>query len=112
MIAKKIFDDHPRGTYGLRIVILSFVEEWLRVTMVRARINEYYAKSFCSLHGWPLTCRRKGRLQANGIRESRGAARIVSWPRRCRNNHERLRRQLWRPEVLQRRRGIHVHRPV
>ena len=51
MTGKKIFDEDPRGTDGFWVVILSFVEEWLRVTMVRTRINEYFARSFCLFHG-------------------------------------------------------------
>ena len=34
------FDEHPGGVDGLRVVIPSFIEKWLRVTVVRAGINE------------------------------------------------------------------------
>src|SRR6266699_1729097 len=33
------------------VVILSFVEEWLRIAMVRTRINEHFAQPFCFFHG-------------------------------------------------------------
>ena len=51
MIGKEVIDEDPGGTNGLRIVISSFVEEWLRVTVVRARINEYFAQPFRLFHG-------------------------------------------------------------
>ncbi len=51
MAGKKIFDEGPRGTDGLWVVILSFVEEWLRIAMVRTRINEHFAQPFCFFHG-------------------------------------------------------------
>jgi len=51
MASKKIFDEDPRGTDGLWVVILSFIEEWLRVAMVRTRINEHFAQPFCFFHG-------------------------------------------------------------
>ena len=51
MSRKKIFDEDPGSTDGFRVVILSFIEEWLRVTVVRTRINEYFALSFRLSHG-------------------------------------------------------------
>jgi len=38
--------------YGrLWVVILSFIAEWLRVTVIRTRINEHFARSFRLFHG-------------------------------------------------------------
>ena len=64
MASKKIFDEDPRGTDGLWVVILSFIEEWLRVAMVRTRINEHFARSFRLFH-----CGQKidGGLHCTGI---------------------------------------------
>src|SRR6266705_3163121 len=50
MGAEKIIDEHPGCTDGLRVVILSVIEKWLRVTMVCARINEHFARSFYLFH--------------------------------------------------------------
>ena len=47
---KKIFDEHPSRMDGLRTVILSSVEKWLRVTVVRTRIDEHLVRSFCLFH--------------------------------------------------------------
>ena len=35
---------------GLRVVILSFVEKWLCVTVVCTGINEHLVQSFCPFH--------------------------------------------------------------
>jgi len=64
MAAKKIFDEHPRGTDGLWVVILSFIEEWLRVTVIRTRINEHFARSFGLFHGGE---KMEGGLHCTGI---------------------------------------------
>ena len=50
MPAEKIFDEHPGGTDGLGAVVLSFIEKWLRVTVVRTWINEHLVRSFCRFH--------------------------------------------------------------
>jgi hypothetical protein len=50
MSGKKIFDEDPGGADGLRVVILSSVKKWLRVTVVRAWVNEHFARSFCLFH--------------------------------------------------------------
>jgi len=47
MAAKKIFDDHPRGTDGLWVVILSFIEQGL-VTVVHTGINKHFEGPFAS----------------------------------------------------------------
>ncbi|MGC1300137.1 MAG: hypothetical protein WA869_34355 [Alloacidobacterium sp.] len=53
VIVEKIFDKHPGGVDGLRVVIPSFIEKWLRVTVVRTGINEH-------LYGrLPLSCWRE-----------------------------------------------------
>src|SRR5882672_6217671 len=50
MTGKKIFDEDPRDTDGFWVVILSFVEEWLRVTMVRTRVNEHFVRALRLSH--------------------------------------------------------------
>jgi hypothetical protein len=39
MTCKKIFHEHPSSTDGFSVVILSSIEEWLRVTVARIRIK-------------------------------------------------------------------------
>ena len=51
MTGKKIFDQNPRSADGRRVVILSSIKKWLRVTVVRAWVNEHFAGSFCLFHG-------------------------------------------------------------
>ena len=50
MTVKKIFYDHPGCADGLGVVILSSIEEWLRITVLRTRIEEHLVRSFCFLH--------------------------------------------------------------
>ena len=64
MSGKEIPDQDPTDTDGFWIVILSFVEEWLRVTVVRTRINEYFAWPFRLSHGEEKTL---GRLRGSGV---------------------------------------------
>ena len=74
MSGKKIPDQDPTDTDGFWIVILSFVEEWLPVTVVRTRINEYFAWPF-RLSCWReksrplawLRCLRRRQLPGTGL---------------------------------------------
>jgi hypothetical protein len=50
MAAKKIVNQDPSGTDGLRIVVLPAIKEWLGVTVVRTRIDEHLIRSFCLFH--------------------------------------------------------------
>lgn len=50
MTAQKVFDEHPRGTDSLGVVILSFIEEWLRVPVVGTWIDEHLVRSLCVFH--------------------------------------------------------------
>ncbi len=50
MAAKKIFDEHPRGTDGLWVVILSFIGQRLRVTVAHTGINKHFEGPFCLFH--------------------------------------------------------------
>src|SRR5215469_12228993 len=50
MAAKKIVNQDPGGTDGLRIVVLPAIKEWLGVTVVCSRIDEQLVRSLCFSH--------------------------------------------------------------
>jgi hypothetical protein len=52
MSDKKILDGDPSDTDGSWVVILSLIEEWLRVTVVRTRIDEIFCTVVSPLSWW------------------------------------------------------------
>ncbi len=76
--------EHPRGTDGLWVVILSFIKEWLRVTVIRTRTNEHFARSFRLFHGGE---KMDGGLHCTGIFAAEMAAFASAGPRTKARKH-------------------------